>query len=286
MALVTSGLLNYWNPKDGIKAGNILNNLAPSQSANPLNLIGGTVLANGGIQIDNVDDSYSFTAPSSLNSAGAPFTFEYLITPRQISGGDYEVMIGGIFIGRFTWGDFYFELYNGTGTYSVGQITNFPAFNTAVAVNITFTYNGTTLMVYANGVQAFSQNYANLRFYDPLEPVTGFSKAKYFARYRHDLHAIRLYNRALSAAELVDNYNVGLEIGLSAPVVPQVKVAEFRAQSGEMIPIYRLSGHEATEAYRLFVDGEKCFIPLVLVTDPAASRIRLQTSKGLRAWKL
>lgn len=286
MALTTNNLQVYYNPKSGIKTGNKLDNIAPGGIVKQMSIVGGTTLANGAIHVDGVDDYLSATLGETMwTTPNSAFTMELVFTPRIFDNADrFLVDSGGVFMGTFSWADLYWEMYRANATYTAGQATTNAAMNAQNVLNLTVAHNGgTSSLIYINGTQIANQTTGPTCFSAQRPALTLFN-AVLGNYYKADFHAFRLYNRQLSAAEITDNRNMGIELGVTVGT-PQVKIAEFRAQSGEVIPIYSLTGHEATEAFRFFVEGEKAFIPLVLTTDPLASRIRMQTSKGLRAWK-
>lgn len=286
MALITNGLQYYYNPKDGKKAGNVLNNITPGGVVKPLSVIGGTTLANGGLHMDGIDDYLTLSlTETQWRGTAKPFTIELVFTPRQLSGGDYYIFdTGGVFMGRFSWANLYWEFYRTDGGYLAGQTNSVSQLNTANVLNLAVTYGGgTSASIYFNGVLHKNQTTYSMALAAVFTDATFFNAAL-ANYYKADFHALRIYNRALSAAELLENNNLGLELGVStAP--PMVKAGTFKAQTGDLIPVYDLAGHEAVEPFRFWLGTKKVFIPLVPVTDPAASRVRFQTPAGLRAWK-
>lgn len=65
---------------------------------------------------------------------------------------------------------------------------------------------------------------------------------------------------------------------------PKVKIAEIYVSSGEKIPVFNIEGHQ-DEIIRVVTPSGIGFIDTVALGDPEASSIRMNTHKGLMAWR-
>jgi len=282
MAIVTTGLQLYFNPKDGIKAGNKLNNLAPAGIAGrQANVLGGTIIANGALQMDGIDDSVNFDVTEPMwTVVSSPYTFEYVFTPRKFTT-DMEVINGGIWMGTFSWGDLYWEFYNTTGGYLANQATVLAAMNSANVAYLQVVYTGTSYNVYMNGTLLQSNSMTNHAF-----GIDGHTNMKISSNadmnpLKADLHALRLYNRALSTAELTTNRGETIEIGLP---ITKTRTGILNFHPGVLIPVYDITGNTSEKLRFQTAEGLQ-FIEVVPTTDPNASKIRIRVAGVTMALK-
>lgn len=170
-----------------------------SRSGNNGTLINGPTFnsSNGGsIVFDGVNDyvgipSFSFTSNFSVN-------FWEFITSAGV--GSREGVIGNVgngddinhFGGRV-------RLYNRASNQDAIVATTFTSTN--IYYNYTFTRNGTSYAIYANGILNSTSTYPSFSW-----DVTaiGSGNAGYFTG---RIPIIQLYNRALTAQEVLQNYN-------------------------------------------------------------------------------
>lgn len=284
MPIVTNGLLRYWNAKDGVKTGNTLRNLAPGQAAENLTIAGGTYNAGGYIVLDGIDDTITLASAAALRRTGAwSAEFIHYITSDPSS---YNELFGGAAYVDYSPGSMYFETYPNAGSEYVYE-TLYDADFGAVGkiLHWIVTYDGNNLTGYMNGRQAFTGAIgAAQAFAGTAEEYMQFNSEIYSTPFPSRWHAFRYYDRALSAAEAATNFSNGTEIGLSTP---EVKIGEYRVSAAGVvttIPIYSITGHE-NEPYRQQTADGKGYIPLVLPTDPLASRIRVKVAAGIRAYR-
>lgn len=286
MPVVETGLLKYWNAKDGVKSGNVLANLAPSQAAHNMAIVGATYNAAGGyLQFDGVDD-YVTVNNASVYQVGGSWTFEYIWNQLNNFGTGYHAIVegGAYFDQDHSYPGFYIEVYLGNNHQPREYVTNTIA--QTGQKHYVWRCTGTALELWINNVLIGTTTVPNgVHMVRSTNAVFHFNNGIATTEYQARFHAHRFYQRALTTAEMTQNYNNGLEIGFGPPVVPMVKAGTFKASTGDMIPVYDLAGHEATQPFRFWLGSKKVFIPLVPVTDPAASRVRFQTPAGLRAWK-
>lgn len=216
MPVVTTNLVYYWNGKDGIKTGNTLRNIAPNGTTKNMEITGGKTLANGAIALNGTTDFAKFPATESMfTTSASPYTMEMVYTPRVFSG-DHAIWEGGLFFGTFTWGKLYWEFSRNPSGNVSGQVNTVAAMNTASPMRMAVVYNGTNAQIYINGslvgtVAAGSTHAFSASGFTTVSIAGGVSG---IANYMIDLHAVRIYNRALTSSELTTNWNEGIEIGL------------------------------------------------------------------------
>lgn len=286
MPIVTNGLRDYFHSRDGVKSGGVLNNIAPGGPAKNMSIIGGGQIADGSIRLDAIDDY--MTVPmvgAPYENYGAAYTFELVYTPRS-TVNFHEIIDAGLYFMKASGTDTYYEYAHSATPHTEGSHGLVSQFSSFVPMCLTFAYEGqgtqNNLRFYVNGVLRGTVNLRTAHSisafgYNQLTLFRGL----YATKVNADVWATRYYTRELSAAEITQNWNEGTQIGLS---LPKVKIAELRIGAGDVVPIYSITNHE-NQPLRINTANGIGFIELVLVTDPNASRIRMQTPAGLRALK-
>ena len=173
--------------------------------------------ANGGsIQFDGTDDYVDCgTASTSTIRGGSKFTVNYWF--KKFSSSN-DFLLGtldnsankGFYIQWFTDSNVYFGVYNGSRTYN---ITNLPY--TTNWYNFTFTFDGTLigatniLKLYINGILQASSNSGGMPTTLPTDILSlNIGKLTNYASIgKGNLANLQLYNKPLSATEVLQNYN-------------------------------------------------------------------------------
>lgn len=287
MPVVTDQLLNYWNGKDGIKTGNTLQNIAPGAAAKAMTITGGTQLANGAIALDAVDDYMSaIVTGAPYETYGVPWTFELLYTPRTIGGTDLEIVDAGFYLLKVRTADMYTEAYHADGTNAAHEFLGITEFGTAVPMLLTLVCNGTSsIILYVNGVLKSTMTFSKQTAFSAGGYTTmALFQGNFGPKAAADVHAVRHYTKALTATEVAQNWNNGIEIGLAAPTAPLVPTGVFRAAGTVDLTVYDITDHPG-ERVRVQTAEGTMFIQLVETTDINASKIRTNTPQGIRALK-
>ena len=107
--------------------------------------------------------------------------------------------------------NYYFAYYDGTvfqpvGNYGAGkgiQITN------SIWNNIVYTKNGTSVIGYLNGVQSvsYTASNSNINYQSNKNFQIGNIVQNYNRFFNGSISTVQIYNKALSAAEVLQNYN-------------------------------------------------------------------------------
>jgi hypothetical protein len=210
--IVTDGLVLYLdaaNTKSYPTTGTTWNDLSGAISGGTL--INGPTFnsSNGGsIVFDGVDDYASVPYTTNFDATVNGITLNTWVYNNNSSGGWKAVIqrnrngtqaaVYGIW--RSTSNGWQFRL-GGGGVDSTINITNA---TTGIWVNLTLTYNKTTLIAYINGVNVGTNTpigYVN----DTQNLLIGdASVSEYF---KGGIASTQIYNRALSQAEILQNYN-------------------------------------------------------------------------------
>ena len=160
---------------------------------------------NGGVMyFDDTDDTVSIGNSSLFSITNAMTVFAW-VNPSSTSGWD------GIFGGSIS-GFVHFQLYLGTiniyiygpnASYSNNDSYNVPA---NAWISIGFTYDGTTLKVYVNGSQLATTiaGSGNVTSNSDVRVGWAYDTSRVFGGY---IGTTQVYNRALSATEITQNYN-------------------------------------------------------------------------------
>jgi hypothetical protein len=205
MVIVTDGLEIYYNSKQGVN-GATWQNITPNKTGRN-GVIGGTALQADGLYLDGIDDYIispinetiirDFTIDIVLKSATSNFENSIDLSLYVEGFGDGA----GLFIGTVgIIGGYVYIKPNGTNYLLGSGVTGF---------SLRYTKSiGELEYVFPNGSKFTSISGTQLR-------VNNVNyKSKSF------INAIRYYSRALSDAEIANNYSIGSEIGLSAPTPP------------------------------------------------------------------
>jgi len=160
--------------------------------------------ANGGsIVFDGTNDYYSIGNNSSLDCANAVSVFAWVKTPSSYLNKEiimkYNSVDVGIPYGFQWWGDtkIYFHITTTTGWKEISGLTGY-SLNTWY--NIGLTYNQTNLITYINGTATATTAHTgtiNTNSY-PIICSSGLGGS---------IANLTLHNRALSASEVLQNYN-------------------------------------------------------------------------------
>lgn len=234
MAVVTSGLLKYWNAKDGIKNTDKLANLAPAQGAHDVTVVGGTYNAPGGyIDLDGIDDQIILSAIAAFQTQSA-YTFEYIHYLNATIASSYsELYAGGAYADYSANGSGYVEYY--AGDYANYEFITFPSTanaNTIGMHHLVIRYNGTNLSIFLNGTKYADVAIGTGKHFagTGIDTIT-FNSNVYSEPFPLRFHAVRFYDRALSDAEVAQNYANGTEIGLTAAPVEVTGAASLAANA-------------------------------------------------------
>ena len=169
--------------------------------------------ANGGsLSFDGVDDYVTLSSSQIAPGTGA-FTWNFWVRHIPTGGGvgRYSILLSGT--GSNTvYGVVYMNSDTGLGYYALGNriLDSDPSFDDKWW-HIAFVGNGglsgsRTLKLYRNGVQAGSTYTYNYNF-TSTTPLIGANHSSFAELMRGNISNVSYYNRALSAAEISQNYN-------------------------------------------------------------------------------
>jgi hypothetical protein len=169
--------------------------------------------ANGGsIVFDGVDDFVgSFTSLNLLNNITVSCWFSFINIP---SGTSYRGIVGdwdtvnntrSWLLTKFNTNNTISFFLNSTGISSNNININS---TTLIVPNVKYyasgVYNGNTMSIYVNGVLENSTNYSSNIFQGTLLRLGNFSNTNFS---NSNIYQTSIYNRALSAQEILQNYN-------------------------------------------------------------------------------
>jgi len=224
--IVTNGLLEYWDasqlrsyPRDGSSTWSDV-----SGRGKNLTLYNGTVwtsASGGGFTFDATDD-YAIVGPVSTNGniySTSGITIAAWVYSNYFLGNRAIVFIGdptsGSAFGPVLFVDagggnvnLRFALQNSSGTTGTATATNYFSYSTNQYV--VGTYDQSTIRVYLNGVErATSALSGAIRFISSLYLKIGDSGTSGgdFNTWNGRIYSTKIYNRALTAIEVLSNYN-------------------------------------------------------------------------------
>jgi len=220
--ITTNGLvlaLDAANTKSYISGSTTWNDL--SGNGNSGSLVNGPIFdsANGGsIVFDATDDYISILNPISFQSQNISISvWVYPLNPATSlvtlidydhgSSSGWTIQSENATTNR----NYYFAYHDGTtfqpaGNFGSGkgiQITN------SIWNNIVYTKSGTSVIGYLNGIQSVNYTASNSNI--NYQPNKNFRIGDYISssnrRYKGNVSNTQIYNRALSASEVLQNYN-------------------------------------------------------------------------------
>jgi hypothetical protein len=221
--IVTDGLvlnLDASNPSSYPGSGTNWNDLSGNGNAGTLTNGPTFNSSNGGtIVFDGTNDYVSITNPSTIRNQN--FTVSVWINPEVQNAAIISIMDfdhantpnqGWVMQSEdaLTNKYFYFAWHDGStfqpvGSYGTGkgiQIT------TSVWQNLTYSKNGTTLIAYKNGSQIYTATAGNGNvFYQNNRNIIIAGSALATRNFKGSYPNTLIYNRALSAGEVLQNYN-------------------------------------------------------------------------------
>lgn len=210
MAIVTDGLVAYWHNDQGVN-GNTWGNIAPGTSGSYDGTLYGAVSQANGMFFDGVDDYAELPLPTEVDSKGTSFTLEYQIMgdnldayPTWFTGAHYA------YIGAWDAGVEFFKESDES------IVTIYPAYSTLsndVYYTIAITYDSATydIKFYVDGSEVYSNNFG-FPIYIGYYNIEHWKIAD--GAYKGHYKSMRVYDRALSPAEVSSNHNNGLAVGL------------------------------------------------------------------------
>lgn len=182
-----------------------------SGNSNSGSLVNGPTFSsanNGSIVFDGVDD-YVNCGNSTILDVGNNITVNSWFYVNSISS--YQAIVSK----QFTDGSAGWELANSSGNLRSTLRPSATQINLSVAGLAvgnwymgTFTFNNTTLILYLNGVQIGSTSTGGPVTLNTSRPLQiGVREISSVAYFNGNISNVNIYNRALSAAEVLQNYN-------------------------------------------------------------------------------
>ena len=215
-SIVLDGLvlcLDAGNPKSYPGSGTTWTDLSGNGNNGTLvNGVGYSGSNLGSLSFDGVDDRGTFTTPitstsnqtyeiwtNAIASASAAQGYAYLLhTNNADSTTGNSYMNIGI---RPT--QQYFATFNGAHTTMELGVTA----NTSNIIQIVLTWDGSTQRAYANGISKNSQALTGTPQNFSTTTSFGDDKSTTYRMIQGNIYSIKIYSRALSAAEIQQNYN-------------------------------------------------------------------------------
>jgi len=200
----STGLVGHWkfNEKSGITAND------SSRYRNTGTLIGGPIWSDKGIKFDGVDDYVDAGNAASLNITNA-ITVSTWVKPKM-SAGLFQHIVSKFgdtnqngYLLQYQASDqkIYFVLRN-IAVYNVGT-------NSAVSENwyhVVGVFDGTNLNIYLNGIKQAATTTGSIGNHSAIPLKIGMMGESNINPFNGSINEVRIYNRALSAAEIKRNY--------------------------------------------------------------------------------
>ena len=218
----TSGLVAHWK-FDG--------NTNDSAGTNNGSLVGGPTFTTGkvsqALSFDGVDDYVE--VPYQASIAPQQLTFSTWVKANSFANTDWNSAIGNQ--GRHEWSDGYYglavdtsglviALLNiGDGSTNAFYLSSPSALSTGAWHHLAMTYENSTLRLYVNGSEVNNRTIGRIRTQSNLPLRIGQrGDAGYF--FNGQIDDVRIYNRALSAQEVLDIYNLAGSVTSTSSPTP------------------------------------------------------------------
>lgn len=169
---------------------------------------------NGTLLFDGVNERVNVTASSLIQNLTTNFTFQAYVR-FNTSGGQYGIFTKG---STFTDGwtvyvrqgpQFSLIGYNESNV-SSGLLASTPSggISTNTWYQITYTYDNSIVRSYINGIQSSTESYSETFDNTGTSPYIGLGSSLGSPKYwPGNISSVSLYNRALTASEVLQNYN-------------------------------------------------------------------------------
>lgn len=217
--IVRNGLVLYLDaakrdsyPKTGTIWTDISGNgnngtLANGPTYNSVN--GGTIVFDGtndNIQLGNVSNIFSSQSQITVNSwikTNVVGSYRKIITNSTAGGGGANITGMYLSLGPIADGAVYFGILTNTGA-------NYATYKTAYLsttryYNVCGTWDGTTIKLYLDGALVASQSHTGTISNTGILRISGYDNNN--ETFNGNIPVVNLYNRALSAIEILQNYN-------------------------------------------------------------------------------
>jgi len=210
MAIITTnGLVTYWNAAQSATTS-VWQNIAPTTLGKYNLAMSGVTLGSdaNGNYMNFAGNGYGLL--SDLQFSG-DLSIEMIFKPNKTNIDIFSDK-GGM-NGAYSSSGGYFYMFGGALTTSSAQ----DYLGNNVLFNLLFTVSNGTLNIYGNGVYQKSLtmttwDFSTLKNWfvgnETSTPPSGYD-------YNGNIYAIRIYNRALSSAEVSNNYSLGTAVGLT-----------------------------------------------------------------------
>lgn len=213
--IVNNGLVLYLdaaNPRSYPGTGTVWNDMSGSgNNATLVNGVGYSTANNGGMVLDGTNDRGTFPTPITSTSQQ---TYEVWVKALPAAGADREFG----YILQNSSGQQLLDTYMGIG-YTGTEKEIFAVFGTDwsnmrtgvigdanTVRQIVVTWNGTTQIAYVDGIQRVSQPRTTTPSNFSTTMSFGDTKNVAYRQIVGNIYGIKIYNRALSAAEIKQNF--------------------------------------------------------------------------------
>ena len=218
------GLVGWWRLQDGAIGTTCAGASVADSSGqgntgtcnnSPIYVLG---MRKEGLSLNGINNYISIPKSTNLNNIGTIFTVSTWVNPSAIPNNSQWFTVGSDQTGQ-GWGITLGTASSNTlvGAMVIGGVAyNSPSYTASTGnwYNVILIRNGTTASFYVNGTQvgsSFIVPSGNVRSYGNAPTYIG-DVYSYNNYYNGIIDDVRIYNRALSAQEVVDLYNSGASI--------------------------------------------------------------------------
>lgn len=231
MSIVKDGLVGYWHYKQGFKNGS-WENISPNTKGRFNGVVTGAVMQSDGVYFDGIDDSVKIP---SIRDTSFGVTFEVVFKVPSVNQGASIIFSDsdlGILIYNIppTLNGYLIGIDSNDMPYTVGSL---PPSNVLMTATITIDLNTKTVF-YINGVKIGNSNYTP--YSNIVLDVYIMGVYNYGIFQKGTIKSAKLYNKALTQQEVLQNYAVGHDnIGLDEGQPVAIPKATIISQSRNKI---------------------------------------------------
>ena len=223
-SIITDGLTYFVDPANTRSysgSGLTLNGLIGGIGGTLVNGVGFTSTNNGNFVFDGTNDFINIPDSNLLAFGTNPFSIDFWLYSTYSypgSGVNYRTILSSYDNYNGVYNTyFYLGLFNNSGYGFTNTVTFLdsagngmgPSFGANININqwtyVAFTRSGNGLISYKNGVQSYVQSYANN--YSGTRNARIGGGVDQISSFQGSISALKIYNRALSSTEILQNYN-------------------------------------------------------------------------------
>lgn len=221
MGLVTVGLDGYWNSQQGFTSSQWKD---LSGNGRDGLVVGGASRSASGLTFNGVDSRIRLALPAIYDSSTQPYTVDFWVQFDGDAANWSEPTLFSTDDSDSQPTEFYYvsdadEGYFRHIAYPDGSRISIPLFIARELTHLAITFDGSTYRVYRNGILVQTYTFMILPLHKPGGNfIIGGTERRgtFYYPWKGIIDCFRVYNRELAASEIVENFNLGMAVGMTS----------------------------------------------------------------------